>query len=153
MEGSQMQCCFERLLLAAMPPRELSQSLSSLRPVSTTTPNVKVAHHLSCARQHTGKTSAGCGSSARAVQFRKWRSKYPRKRVSLSSFDDDILRLTLFSSSRQTDDDGRCLSLLSPSAKLSSGIYRIKFETGPYFEKGKRPTFYPQVEVSFLKAQ
>lgn len=47
-----------------------------------------------------------------------------------------------------TDDDGRCLTLLSPNSTLTGGIHRMSFETGAYFEKDKRQSFYPKVEVS-----
>lgn len=50
---------------------------------------------------------------------------------------------------RQTNEDGRCTTLLDASTKLSAGIYRMTFETGPYFAKDNRPTFYPRVEVSY----
>ncbi|PWN34801.1 Hydroxyisourate hydrolase [Meira miltonrushii] len=49
----------------------------------------------------------------------------------------------------QTDNDGRCTTLLDPSTKLNGGIYRMTFETGSYFAKDNRPTFYPRVEILF----
>ncbi|ELU39855.1 Transthyretin domain-containing protein [Rhizoctonia solani AG-1 IA] len=50
--------------------------------------------------------------------------------------------------SGQTDSDGRCVNLLPPQPRLKAGIYRMIFNTGEYFEKDKRDTFYPIVEVS-----
>ncbi|PWN91894.1 hydroxyisourate hydrolase [Acaromyces ingoldii] len=49
----------------------------------------------------------------------------------------------------QTDNDGRCTTLLDPSSKLSPGIYRMTFETGQYFARDSRPSFYPRVEILF----
>ena len=48
---------------------------------------------------------------------------------------------------RQTDDDGRCSTLLEPATKLEPGIYKMKFGTGEYFKASSKPTFYPYVEV------
>jgi 5-hydroxyisourate hydrolase len=47
-----------------------------------------------------------------------------------------------------TDADGRVPDLLA-GAPLEAGIYRITFETGPYFAATGRPAFYPRVEVTF----
>ncbi|KDN52298.1 Hydroxyisourate hydrolase [Tilletiaria anomala UBC 951] len=49
----------------------------------------------------------------------------------------------------ETDSDGRCTTLLVPETKLPPGAYRMRFETGAYFAKDGRPTFYPFVEVTF----
>ena len=44
-----------------------------------------------------------------------------------------------------TDRDGR-VSDLGPE-RLDAGVYRVAFDTGAYF--GDRPTFYPEVSVTF----
>lgn len=49
---------------------------------------------------------------------------------------------------RVTDSDGRCSTLLDPSLRPSLGIYKMVFETGPYFAISNTQTFYPFVEVS-----
>lgn len=54
---------------------------------------------------------------------------------------------------RETDVDGRCTNLLAPDFRLSSGIYKITFFTGPYFQAIGRPTFYPIVEVTIFVAK
>ena len=51
---------------------------------------------------------------------------------------------------RQTDKDGRCTSLLEPSMKLSTGVYKLVFHTGEYFSKQGVQTLYPFVEVRLL---
>jgi hypothetical protein len=50
---------------------------------------------------------------------------------------------------RQTDNDGRCSTLLEPATKLEPGIYKMKFGTGEYFKASSNPTFYPYVEVGW----
>lgn len=55
---------------------------------------------------------------------------------------------------RQTNSDGRCLTLLPPrdsleaAAKpLQTGLYKIVFKTKEYFEGSGRKCFYPWVEA------
>lgn len=52
-------------------------------------------------------------------------------------------------SSSETDSDGRCTTLLAPETQLEAGVYRMRFQTGDYFAKDGRPTFYPFVEITF----
>jgi 5-hydroxyisourate hydrolase len=47
-----------------------------------------------------------------------------------------------------TDDDGR-IRELGPDG-LPPGTYRVVFDTGAYFARSGRRTFYPEVTVSFL---
>lgn len=47
----------------------------------------------------------------------------------------------------ETDQDGRCTTLLDPAMKLSPGVYKLIFHTGPYFETQGVKTLYPFVEV------
>ncbi|KAL1921942.1 uncharacterized protein VTP21DRAFT_10584 [Calcarisporiella thermophila] len=49
----------------------------------------------------------------------------------------------------ETDDDGRCSTLLQPGIQLEAGLYKMKFETGRYFEKKGGQCFYPYVEIIF----
>jgi 5-hydroxyisourate hydrolase len=48
-----------------------------------------------------------------------------------------------------TNSDGRIPHFLSKDAKLEPGIYKMTFDTQPYFEKQAILTFYPLVEISF----
>jgi 5-hydroxyisourate hydrolase len=50
--------------------------------------------------------------------------------------------------SARTDQDGRCLQLLTEE-DLSPGIYRLIFDTGNYFDRQKIQAMYPVVEVTF----
>ncbi len=47
-----------------------------------------------------------------------------------------------------TDADGRIGDLMEPGT-LEAGTYRIRFETGAYFEGQERASFYPSVEITF----
>ncbi|GLB66489.1 hydroxyisourate hydrolase [Arthrobacter crystallopoietes] len=49
--------------------------------------------------------------------------------------------------SARTDNDGR-IKNLGPEA-VEAGIYRIVFETGPYFGQKGTETFFPFVELAF----
>lgn len=58
---------------------------------------------------------------------------------------------------RKTNEDGRCLDLLTPThdsvedlAVLRPGLYKIIFHTKEYFESTNRQCFYPWVEVRDL---
>ena len=48
-----------------------------------------------------------------------------------------------------TGSDGRIGDLLQDDTKLEPGIYRLKFDTGPYFEKHGTSGFYPYVPIVF----
>ena len=39
--------------------------------------------------------------------------------------------------------------LLPKENVLETGIYKMRFETKDYFDKGRIPTFYPYVEIVF----
>ncbi|KAM3609447.1 uncharacterized protein V6R79_015063 [Siganus canaliculatus] len=47
-----------------------------------------------------------------------------------------------------TDQDGRCPGLISRQA-FTPGMYKLRFETGPYWEGLGQTPFYPYVEVVF----
>ena len=49
----------------------------------------------------------------------------------------------------KTDDDGRCRSLLDGGHIPGSGVYRLHFETGPYFEARGESCFHPFVTLAF----
>ena len=48
-----------------------------------------------------------------------------------------------------TNDDGRISTLLEKNKILDKGIYKMNFDTGFYFQKGKVKNFYPFVEIVF----
>jgi 5-hydroxyisourate hydrolase len=52
--------------------------------------------------------------------------------------------------SQQTDGDGRCRQLLPANMALQAGRYRLRFETGPYYEARSLQGLYPVVEITFL---
>lgn len=47
----------------------------------------------------------------------------------------------------ETDDLGRVGDFRS--GPLQSGVYRLRFDTGAYFEAGGRHGFFPWVEIAF----
>ena len=47
-----------------------------------------------------------------------------------------------------TDSDGR-LRTLTPEGPVQPGIYRIRFQTGAYFEALQTKGFFPVVEIQF----
>lgn len=47
-----------------------------------------------------------------------------------------------------TDSDGR-LRTLTPEGPVQPGIYRIRFQTGAYFEALQTTGFFPVVEIQF----
>ena len=49
-----------------------------------------------------------------------------------------------------TDADGRLRTLLAPDAPLSTGTYRLTFDTGTYFANHGVEGFYPEVTVLFV---
>ena len=50
-----------------------------------------------------------------------------------------------------TDADGRAGHLIAPGS-LQARTYRLTFDTGAYLRAAGRPTFYPQVVVTFTVA-
>uniref|UniRef100_A0A8C4TJB7 5-hydroxyisourate hydrolase n=1 Tax=Erpetoichthys calabaricus TaxID=27687 RepID=A0A8C4TJB7_ERPCA len=53
-----------------------------------------------------------------------------------------------FVSTGITNSDGRCFNLLT-SETFTPGIYKIRFETGDYWNKLGEVGFYPYVEIIF----
>lgn len=49
---------------------------------------------------------------------------------------------------RATGPDGRVGDLLA-GGRLEARVYRLNFDTGPYFRGTGRPAFYPRVEIIF----
>ena len=48
-----------------------------------------------------------------------------------------------------TDADGRLRDLLPPGAPLTTGVYRLVFDTGAYFRAQGTEAFYPHVAIDF----
>ena len=48
-----------------------------------------------------------------------------------------------------TNSDGRVMDLLKKDALLDPGTYKMRFETGEYFDKQGIQSFYPFVEIIF----
>lgn len=48
-----------------------------------------------------------------------------------------------------TDADGRARSLLPADGAAEPGVYRLTFETRPYFARGGAQTFHPYVVIVF----
>lgn len=48
-----------------------------------------------------------------------------------------------------TDQDGRCRNLLPQSQALESGVYRVRFDTAPYFAERQVKSLYPVIEITF----
>jgi 5-hydroxyisourate hydrolase len=48
-----------------------------------------------------------------------------------------------------TNSDGRVSDLLKKDTLLGMGIYKMRFETGEYFDKQGIQSFYPFVEIVF----
>ncbi|KAK0537128.1 hypothetical protein OC842_001741 [Tilletia horrida] len=54
----------------------------------------------------------------------------------------------------ETNDDGRCTTLLEPGTALIGGAtYRMRFETGAYFRAKGVDAFYPYVEIPFTLSE
>ena|SRR6185295_7026773 len=51
-----------------------------------------------------------------------------------------------------TDPDGRCRTLMPDDVELEAGNYRLRFETGRYFETQEISPFYPDVTIAFTAA-
>ena len=52
--------------------------------------------------------------------------------------------------SARTDHDGRCGQLVPDDKVLSTGLYRLAFDTGSYFAAEKIEGLYPVVEITFV---
>lgn len=48
-----------------------------------------------------------------------------------------------------TDDDGRARALITDASRMSSGVYRLTFDTAMYFAALDLEGFYPEASVVF----
>lgn len=67
-------------------------------------------------------------------------------RVTLERAGADEAWTALYSGA--TDADGRIPHMLDPGAG-GPGVYRIRFDTGAYFERRGTPAFHPHAEITF----
>ncbi|XP_040893861.1 5-hydroxyisourate hydrolase-like [Toxotes jaculatrix] len=67
--------------------------------------------------------------------------------VSLHRLDSKLMIWNMLSVGT-TNEDGRCPGLISREA-FTSGKYKLRFETGSYWEGLGQTSFYPYVEVVF----
>ncbi|XP_076025910.1 5-hydroxyisourate hydrolase b [Genypterus blacodes] len=67
--------------------------------------------------------------------------------LSLHRLDSKLMLWNLLTY-ETTDEDGRCPGLISPDA-FTGGMYKLRFETGPYWERLGHNSFYPYIEVVF----
>ncbi|XP_029290252.1 5-hydroxyisourate hydrolase-like [Cottoperca gobio] len=70
-----------------------------------------------------------------------------RMALSLHRLDSQLMIWNMLSVGT-TNKDGRCAGLVSGGA-LSPGMYKLRFETGSYWESLGQTSFYPYVEVVF----
>lgn len=52
-------------------------------------------------------------------------------------------------SSATTDPQGRVRDLFPPDSKLEQGIYKVTFQTGPWFAARNIATFFPEIPIIF----
>ena len=57
--------------------------------------------------------------------------------------------VTLSAAESRTDADGRCRQLLPVGIAPQAGTYRVRFETGVYYEGQHLAGLYPYVEIVF----
>src|SRR5262245_18050744 len=51
--------------------------------------------------------------------------------------------------SGRTDADGRVQGGLAPEGAVAAGTYRLRFETGAWFQSQHVEAFWPEVEIAF----
>jgi 5-hydroxyisourate hydrolase len=90
--------------------------------------------------------SAGNRSSALSTHVLDTGLGCPADGVAVSLTDADGRPLA----SATTDADGR-VGALGPE-RLEPGSYTLRFQTGAYFAASGRPSFYPEIAVTFTVA-
>uniref|UniRef100_A0A3Q4BT21 5-hydroxyisourate hydrolase n=1 Tax=Mola mola TaxID=94237 RepID=A0A3Q4BT21_MOLML len=70
-----------------------------------------------------------------------------RMALSLHRLDSNLLIWNMLSV-RTTNEDGRCPGLIGRHM-FTPGMYKLRFETGSYWESLGQTSFYPYVEVVF----
>ncbi|XP_031697257.1 5-hydroxyisourate hydrolase-like [Anarrhichthys ocellatus] len=69
-----------------------------------------------------------------------------RMALSLHRLDAKLMIWSMLSVGT-TDEDGRCSGLIARGA-FGPGMYKLRFETGSYWDSLGQNSFYPYVEVS-----
>ncbi|KAM9854915.1 5-hydroxyisourate hydrolase-like [Aulostomus maculatus] len=67
--------------------------------------------------------------------------------ISLHRLDSELMVWTMLAVGT-TNEDGRCPGLITREA-LHPGMYKLRFETGSYWESRGQTSFYPYAEVVF----
>jgi 5-hydroxyisourate hydrolase len=67
--------------------------------------------------------------------------------ITLSRLDKNNHWITV--DEKSTDSNGRVNDFLKQDGKSHTGIYKLTFHTGPYFNKLQQKSFYPFIEVAF----
>ncbi|XP_075946149.1 5-hydroxyisourate hydrolase b [Anarhichas minor] len=70
-----------------------------------------------------------------------------RMALSLHRLDAKLMIWSMLSVGT-TDEDGRCSGLIAREA-FGPGMYKLRFETGSYWDSLGQNSFYPYVEVVF----
>ncbi|XP_056138147.1 5-hydroxyisourate hydrolase b [Lampris incognitus] len=70
-----------------------------------------------------------------------------RMALSLHRLDHNLLVWSLLTVGT-TNEDGRCPGIIAREA-FTPGMYKLRFETGQYWESMNQTTFYPYVEIIF----
>lgn len=74
----------------------------------------------------------------------------PTKDLEISLFKQEKNGNWTLIDKKTTDENGRVNSFLEKNnSSVIRGIFKLKFETKPYFERQNKETFYPFVEVVF----
>lgn len=68
------------------------------------------------------------------------------KRFIIEILDIGYVKYCAMDYFRSTNEDGRCPGLITSDA-FTPGMYKIRFETGQYWESLGQSSFYPYVEV------
>ncbi|THH06727.1 hypothetical protein EW145_g3887 [Phellinidium pouzarii] len=97
---------------------------------------------------HVLDSSLGKPAKGVPIQLQKYRKITSSSEGDLFAFDPIA--------HGETNDDGRCLDLLTSTSEsseglavLTSGLYKIVFQTKNYFDTVNRECFYPWVEITF----
>jgi 5-hydroxyisourate hydrolase len=87
---------------------------------------------MSLVTTHVLDTARGCPASGVRIALDAWQG-------------DDWQPIA----AADTDADGRVRTLLDGTTPLAPGVYRLTFETAPYFAARNITAFYPYVVVVF----
>ncbi|KAM3624702.1 uncharacterized protein V6R79_000436 [Siganus canaliculatus] len=96
-----------------------------------------------------GKVAAMAGSpSPLTTHVLNTAMGIPGSNMSLSLHRLDTTNTWILITNGATNDDGRCPGLLTKEM-FTPGVYKMRFETGQYWESMGESCFYPYVEIVF----